>query len=67
MPTTTTDPRIPRQLLTPEELAEQLQVPLATLYGWRSRGEGPVGRKVGKHLRYRQEDVDSWVDSRAGC
>ena len=56
--------RTPRQLLTPEELAQQLQVPLATLYGWRSRGEGPPGSKVGRHVRYRQEAVDKWLDSR---
>ena len=50
----------PRQLLTPVELSEQLGVPIGTLYGWRTRGEGPRGIRVGRHLRYRQSDVDRW-------
>jgi excisionase family DNA binding protein len=54
----------PRQLLTVEELADQLQVPVNTIYGWRSRGEGPTGRKIGRYVRYRQEDVDDWLYSR---
>lgn len=51
------------QLLTPAEVAQQLQVPVATLYGWRTRGKGPEGIRVGKHLRYRQEDLDTWLDA----
>jgi predicted DNA-binding transcriptional regulator AlpA len=51
------------KLLGPPELAEQLHVPLATLYSWRSRGQGPPALKVGKHLRWRQRDVDLWLES----
>jgi excisionase family DNA binding protein len=56
--------RTPRQLMTIEELADQLQVPVNTIYGWRSRGEGPPGFKVGRYVRYEPEDVDKWLDSR---
>ncbi len=44
-------------LLSPLELAEYLDVPVATLYGWRYHGGGPPGFKVGRHLRYRLGDV----------
>jgi hypothetical protein len=28
-------------------------VPVATLYGWRHRGEGPAAYRIGRHVRYR--------------
>jgi excisionase family DNA binding protein len=49
------------RLLTARELARYLDVPVSTLYWWRHREEGPPGFRVGKHLRYRQRDVDEWV------
>jgi excisionase family DNA binding protein len=51
------------QLLTVDQLAELLQVPQQTLYGWRTRGEGPPGLKIGRHVRYRRDDVARWLDS----
>lgn len=52
-------------LLTVAQLAALLQVPPQTLYGWRTRGEGPPGLKVGRHVRYRQRDVEKWLDTRS--
>jgi len=52
------------RLLTPEELASFLDVPIKTLYAWRYRGEGPVGFRAGKHLRYRWTDVELWIEDR---
>jgi len=52
------------RLLTAEELAEFLDVPIKTLYAWRYRGQGPIGFRVGKHLRYRRVDVEDWIESR---
>jgi len=49
------------RLLTVEELADYLGVPIATLYAWRYRGRGPTGFRVGKHLRYRWSDVECWI------
>ncbi|HLP67476.1 MAG TPA: helix-turn-helix domain-containing protein [Rhizobium sp.] len=48
-------------LLTPEQLAEALQVPVSTLYKWRAAGTGPQGIKVGKYIRYRQAAVDAYL------
>lgn len=55
-------PPISRQFLTPQDLAELLQVPLTTIYGWRYKGAGPRGMKVGRHVRYRRADVETWLD-----
>jgi len=54
----------PDRLLTVEDLAEYLGVPVATLYAWRHRRLGPPGFRVGKHLRYRRRDVEDWISSR---
>ncbi len=48
-------------LLSAQELAAYLDVPLRTLYAWRYRGEGPPGFRVGRHLRYRWRDVEQWM------
>ncbi len=49
------------RLLSVDDLAEYLDVPKATLYAWRYRGQGPPSFRVGKHLRYRQSDVAHWI------
>ncbi len=51
-------------LLSPQQLADYLGVPLATIYRWRYEGTGPRGIKVGKHVRYRQRDVEAWLETR---
>ena len=52
------------RLLTVEELAERLGLVRDTLYHWRVRGEGPRAIKVGGRVRYRQCDVEAWLQSR---
>ncbi len=53
----------PRLLGIPD-LAAYLGIPVATLYVWRSNGLGPPGIKVGRHVRYRREDVEEWLERR---
>lgn len=53
---------MPEQLLTIQELAELLGVPVATVYRWRTHGDGPRGIRVGKHIRYRPRDVERYLD-----
>lgn len=50
--------------LSATDLAEWLRVPAATVYRWRYHGTGPVGHRVGRHLRFRLADVEVWLDSR---
>ena len=45
----------------PPDLSAYLQVPVATLYAWHHRQIGPKALKVGRHLRYRREDVVAWL------
>ena len=52
------------RLLSIEELASYLEVPIATVYGWRYRGAGPPGFRVGKHVRFRWADVEHWINGR---
>lgn len=52
------------QLLTVEDLAGYLDVPVATVYAWRYRGQGPPGFRVGRHLRFRRSDVEHWIEGR---
>ena len=48
-------------LLSAQQLALYLDVPIATIYAWRYHGEGPPGFRVGRHLRYRWSDVEGWI------
>lgn len=50
-------------LMTIEEVAGYMQVPIKTLYDWRHRGIGPSGMRVGRHVRYRRSDVDDWLET----
>ncbi|MFC5286860.1 helix-turn-helix transcriptional regulator [Actinokineospora guangxiensis] len=52
-------------LWTVDEVATYLRVPVATIYQWRTRGYGPAGCRVGRHLRFRAGDVLRWVDGLA--
>ncbi len=52
------------RLLTVEELADYLGVPIATLYQWRHRREGPPGFRVGRYIRYQRTDVEQWIRDR---
>lgn len=51
-----------RRLLSPADVASYLGVPLRTVYAWRSRGDGPLGYRVGRHVRFVLDDVDAWLE-----
>ncbi|WP_431876178.1 helix-turn-helix transcriptional regulator [Amycolatopsis sacchari] len=51
-----------KKLLTIDDLSDYLGIPKGTLYQWRTKGYGPTGIRVGKHVRYRPDDVDAWLD-----
>lgn len=49
-----------------QDLADFLGVPVQTIYQWRTKGYGPTGRRIGKYVRYRPEDVAEWVEAQKG-
>ncbi|MDM4761928.1 helix-turn-helix domain-containing protein [Galbitalea sp. SE-J8] len=54
------------KLLTIDDLAEQLGVKPKTIYAARSDGrhdQFPPAIKVGSFLRWRQQDVDGWLEA----
>ena len=53
------------RLLSAQEVADFLGVPLTTLYQWRTKGTAPRALKVGRHIRFRPEDVEAWCEHNA--
>jgi excisionase family DNA binding protein len=54
-----------KPLATIGEVSAYLGVPTQTLYGWRSKRTGPRASVVGRHIRYRWDDVEKWLDQQA--
>jgi predicted DNA-binding transcriptional regulator AlpA len=50
-------------LLTEEQVSQQLHVSLAALRRWRLEGRGPRYIKVSALVRYRPEELEEWLAS----
>ncbi len=48
-------------LLSITQLAEYLDVPVTTIYDWRTDGKGPCAIKVGGRVRFALSDVQAWL------
>lgn len=48
-------------LLTIGELAEYLDVPIATIYDWRVDGKGPCAVRIGRRVKFTISDVNAWI------
>ena len=48
-------------LLSIDELAEYLDVPVTTIRDWRTDGKGPCAIKVGGSVRFATSDVLAWL------
>ena len=48
-------------VLSLSELAARLHVSIQTIYDLRSQGRGPRGFRVGRELRFRVSEIDSWL------
>lgn len=48
-------------LLTEDEVSKALNVSVASLRRWRLEQRGPLFVKVGSLVRYRPEDLESWL------
>jgi excisionase family DNA binding protein len=52
------------KMVSPQELADRLGVSRDTVYDeWRAWGL--TGYRFGKHLRFREREVDAWIDKQA--
>lgn len=52
-------------LLTADEVAAMLKIEKQTLAKWRCISGGPVFVKVGRSVRYRAVDVETWLADRS--
>lgn len=52
----------PRPLASIDEVAAYLGKTDKTLRNWIKRGYGPRSFRVGMEIRYRWDEVESWVD-----
>ena len=53
------------ELLTMDEVANMVRVPVATLRYWRHLGSGPRSFRVGRTVRYWRTDVLHWLEQRS--
>jgi predicted DNA-binding transcriptional regulator AlpA len=51
-------------LLTEEEVSKRICVSLGALRRWRQEGRGPRFLKVSALVRYRPEDIETWINTR---
>ena len=51
------------RLMDLDTVADYIGISKQTLYKWRVSGKGPRAIKVGKHLRFRRRDVETWLDA----
>jgi excisionase family DNA binding protein len=48
-------------LLSVDQLADYLGVPVKTVYDWRRTGHRPAAYRVGRFLGYAVSDVQAWL------
>lgn len=58
------EPNAPSIMLSLREVAERLGVSEATLRWWRHEGTGPKGFKLGRHIRFLEDEVNAWLERR---
>ena len=49
------------ELLTLQEVADVVRVPVATLRYWRHLGTGPRSFRLGRRVLYRRDDINAWI------
>jgi excisionase family DNA binding protein len=53
------------RLMSITDLSEMFGVPIPMLYRWRHKGEGPVGYRIGRHVKYHRATVEAWLETQA--
>ena len=60
------DPTYPNdELLTIQEVAAVVRVPVATLRYWRHLGTGPRSFRIGRSVRYWRTEVHTWLQQQS--
>jgi excisionase family DNA binding protein len=52
------------KLLTPDAAAAMLGVSKTTLLKWRMKNIGPPFYRAGRNIRYNEDDLVAWLESR---
>jgi len=66
-PQGSTDQHNPSEIISTEQLSQEWDVPVQTLYAWRYKGTGPPSCRVGKYVRYRRRDLDAWLEAQVAA
>ena len=48
------------KLWSVQDVSDYLDIPVQTLYQWRTKNYGPPGVRIGKYIRYEPDDVRAW-------
>ncbi len=56
-------PRVEHELLTPQEAAALLRVPVGWVYARTRLGQMPGMVRIGKYVRINRQDLVAWVES----
>lgn len=54
------DEPVPRKYLSPQDISDELGVPLKTIYRWISLRQFPYAR-LGRHVRVLPADLETWI------
>jgi predicted DNA-binding transcriptional regulator AlpA len=68
IPHRATPPETPHandELLTMQEVADVVRVPVATLRYWRYLGTGPRSFRIGRSVRYWRTEVALWLENQS--
>lgn len=68
IPRRATPPKTPHAndgLLTIQEVADIVRVPVATLRYWRPLGSGPQSFRIGRCVRYWRSEVLQWLETQS--
>lgn len=52
----------PKKLLTPQQFADRVGISVNTANCWRNLKRGPRFIKIGKSVRYSEEDIMEWLE-----
>lgn len=50
------------EFITVQQFAEEMGIPVQTVYRWRTEGKGPRAHKIGRHVRFSRHSVNEWLE-----